>query len=92
LEFLVLVLVLDQPKWVLATIANTIFGSFLEMMEVNWGLLLYELIRKIVAGIEKRKPSVTSPYLFYLYNRNECLREDEMDKLKIARSILDFSV
>jgi len=77
---------------VLATIANTIFGSFLVDRVVNWDLLIHKLVGKLVSVIEKGKPFLISSYLFHLYDKNKCFKEAEIDKLKISRSLSDFNI
>ena len=47
---------------------------------------------RLVANLEKRKPSPISPYLFYLYRRNECLKEEEIEELEVARKYLELGI
>ena len=53
---------------------------------------MQELVHKLVFKLEKGKPSPISPYLFHLYDRFECLREEEMTMLEFARMMLEFDV
>ena len=46
---------------------------------------MLEIVEKLVFGLEKGKPSPISPYLFHLYNRFECLREEETTLLVAAK-------
>ena len=45
-----------------------------------------------MSNLEKRKTSSISPYLFHLYNKNECLKEEEIDELEVARKYLELSI
>ena len=78
LEFIVPILYLEKPGMVTLIVGNTIFGALSKIRKVNWGQVLYEVVDKLVSGLKKEKPTPISPYLFHLYNRFECLREDEM--------------
>ena len=55
------------------TVANTIFGALFGARKVSWGLVIQELVDKLVSGLQKGKPSSISSYLFHLYHRFECL-------------------
>ena len=45
-----------------------------------------------MSNLEKGKATPISPYLFHLYNRNECLRDGEMKELVVARKYLEFGI
>ena len=45
-----------------------------------------------MSNLEKEKATPISPYLFHLYNRNECLREKEIEELVIAKKYLEFGI
>ena len=92
LEFAVSILYLEKPSLVTMTVGNTIFGALPSVRKVSWGLVMQELVRKLVSGLEKRKPSPISPYLFHLYHRCECLRGEEMETLNIAKHMLEYGV
>ena len=73
LEFVVLILYPKKPSWVIVTVGKTIFGALPSVRKVSWGLVMQELVGKLVFELEKEKPSPISPYLFHLYHRFECL-------------------
>ena len=74
------------------TVGNTIFGALSGVRKDSWGLVIQEVIGKLVSALEKGKPSPISPYLFHLYHRNECLREEEMDMIEVAKYSLEYGV
>ena len=74
------------------TLANTIFGALSGARKVSWGVVMQELVGKLVFGLEKGKPSPISLYLFHLYHRFECLRGEEMTRLEAARYMLEVDV
>ena len=45
-----------------------------------------------MSNLEKGKATLISPYLFHLYNKNECLREKEIEELVIAKKYLEFGI
>ena len=92
LEFVVLILYPEKPTWIIVTLANTIFGALFGARKVSWGIVMQDLVNKLVFRLEKGKPSPISPYLFHLYNRFECLREGKMTMIETARYILEFDV
>ena len=92
LEFVVLILYPKKPTWIIVILANIIFGALTSVRKVSWGLVMQELVGKLVSGLEKGKPSPISPYLFHLYDRFKCLRDREMTILESARAMLEFDV
>ena len=50
------------------------------------------MVGHLVANLEKEKASPISFYLFHLYNRNECLRREEMKEVEVARECLEYGV
>ena len=45
-----------------------------------------------MSNLEKGKASPISPYFFYLYSRNECLRGDELREIEVAKECLEYGV
>ena len=73
-------------------VGNTIFDSLSGEYKVNWGQVIHEVVHRLVAYLEIRKPSPISPYLFHLYSRNECLKEEEIEELEVARKYLELGI
>ena len=92
LEFVVLILYPEKPNQITVTVGNTIFGALSGIRKVSWGLVIQEVVGKLVSGLEKGKPSPISPYLFHLYHRFECLRGEELDMLEIAKYMLGYGI
>lgn len=59
---------------------------------VSWGIILQDVVAKVVSRVEKEKPSPINWYLFHLYSQNECLREEETVELETAKTMLMFNV
>ena len=92
LEFVVPILYLKKPSRMILIVGNTIFGALSEVRKANWGQVLHEVVDKLVSGLEKGKPIPISPFLFHLYHRFECLREEELQEIEIAKECLEYGV
>ena len=90
LEFIVSILYSEKPSWIIVTVGNTIFGALSGARKVSWGLVIQELVGKLVSRLEKEKPSPISSYLFYLYHRFECLRGEEIEMLETTKYMLEY--
>ena len=73
-------------------VGNAIFGSLSGEYKVNWGQVIYEVVHRLLVHLEKKKPCPISPYLFHLYSRNECLKEEEIEELEVARKCLELGI
>ena len=49
-------------------------------------------MNRLVSHLEKGKPSPISPFLFYLYSRNKCLKDEEIDEIETARKYLEYGI
>ena len=78
LEFVVPILYLEKPNLVTKEVGNTIFGALSGEYKVSWELVFYEIVDKLVSGLDKGKPTPINLYLFHLYSKYECLREEEL--------------
>ena len=56
LEFVVLILYPEKPNRITMTVGNTIFGDLFGIRKVSWGLVMQELVGKLVSGLEKGNP------------------------------------
>ena len=78
LEFVIPILYPEKPNRVIKEVGNTVFGALFGEYKVNWGQVLHEVVDKLVSMLEKGKPTPVSLYLFHLYSKFKCLREDEI--------------
>ena len=90
LEFVVPILYPEKLGRVTKEVGNTIFGALVREYKVNWRQIIQEVVGHLVSNLEKEKATPISPYLFHFYNRNECLREGEMEELVVAKKYLEF--
>ena len=54
--------------------------------------MIHEVVHRLVAHLEKGKPTPISPCLFHLYSRNECLKDEEIDEIEAARKYLELGI
>lgn len=73
LEFLIPILYREKPSRVTSTMANTIFGALGEQngnpppRPIHWGIIIQQVIKKVVGGIEGKKTSPVGLFLFHMY-------------------------
>ena len=78
LAFLIPVFYPEKPTRVTVTWANTIFSSFKDKWAINCGLLMSELISKLLKSLPRAKNTPLSSYLAHLYHQTELLSPDEL--------------
>ena len=67
----------EKPHRHTITWANPIIGSFQGKREVDWGLLLNDVISKLLMAMPKAKSTPLSSYLAHLYRHADLLTPDE---------------
>ena len=92
LQFVIPIFYPEKPGRVRKEIGNMVFGALSGEYKVSWGQVIHEVVDKLVSVLGKRKPTPVSPYLFYLYNKFECLRREEMQQIEVARECLVMGV
>ena len=92
LEFVISIIYSEKPKQITKVVGKTIFGSLSREYKVNWDHVIHEVVHRLVAHLEKKKPFSIRPYLFHLYSRNECLKEEEIEELEVARKYLELGI
>ena len=59
---------------------------------MSWGLVIKEIVTKMVSVVGKSKPSGLSSFLFHLYEHNELLRRKEVTLYKSTDVMLQFNI
>ena len=85
LEFLVSILLPDKSTRVTIEVASTIIACFEGRRFVDWRVIFYNTVKRMVSGIGGTKPSSLSPFLFHLYKAAECLDAEEEAYYKSIR-------
>jgi hypothetical protein len=70
LAYLIPIFYPEKPMRITSTWASTILGAFRRKREVDWALLMHELVVKLVKALPKAKGTPLSSYLAHLYCRN----------------------
>ena len=76
-KFLVPILLPDKGARVTIGVASTILACFEGRRAVDWGLVSFDHVKKMVSGVGGTKPSSLSPFLFHLYKASKCLDAEE---------------
>ena len=90
LEFLIPILYPEKPTWVTVTVGNTIFGALLGDRPVDWGLLIYDVVARMVGLVSKGKPTMICPFMFHLYKERQVLRVLELATYTLAMEMIKY--
>ena len=92
LEFLVPLLYPEKPTRVTITVGNTIFGALSEERPVDWGIVVKDLVQRLVFGMGKSKATPICPYIFHLYHSHELLLAVEKKEYCTKEALLKYNV
>ena len=67
----------EKPNRVTKEVGNTIFGALSGEYKVTWRQVFHEVVDKLVSRLGKEKSTPISLYLFHLYSKFKCLREED---------------
>ena len=83
LEFLVPLLYPKKPTRVTITVGNTIFGALSGERPVDWGIVVKDLVQRLLSEMGKSKATPICPYIFHLYHSHELLLPTEKKEYRI---------
>ena len=92
LEFLVPLLYPEKPTRVTITIGNTIFGALSGERPVDWGVVVKDVVQRLLSGMGKSKATPICPYIFHLYHAHELLFTAEKKKYRIQEALVKHNV
>lgn len=92
LEFLAPIINPDKPLRLQVRLANTIVGAFRGVIEVDWGVLIRDLVQRLAKNVGKTRPSPLSPFLYHLYRHHEILSEQEEDDYKLGMTCFEAGI
>ena len=92
LEFLVPLLYPEKPTRVTITVGNTIFGTLSGERPVDWGIVIKDLVQRLLSGMGKSKATPICPYIFHLYHSHELLLPAEKKEYRIKEALLKHNV
>ena len=91
LEFLVPLLYPKKPTRVTITVGNTIFGALSRERPVDWGIVVKDLVQRLLSGMGKSKATSICPYIFHLYHSHELLLPAEKE-YRIQEALVKHNV
>ena len=92
LEFLVPLLYPEKPTRVTITVGNTIFGALFGERPVDWGIVVKDLVQRLLFGMGKSKATPICPYIFHLYHSHELLLPAEKKEYRIQEALVKHNV
>ena len=92
LEFLVPLLYPEKPTRVTITVGNTIFGALSEERLVDWGVVVKDLVQRLLSGMGRSNATSIFPYVFHLYQVHELLLPAEKKEYRIKEALLKHNV
>ena len=92
LEFLVPLLYPEKPTRVTITVVNTIFKALSGERPVDWGIVVKNLVQRLLSGMGRSKATPICPYVFHLYHSHELLLLAEKKEYRIKEALLKHNV
>ena len=92
LEFLVPLLYPEKPTRVTITVGNTIFGALSGERPVDWGVVVKDVVQRLLSGMGKSKATPICPYIFHLYHAHELLLTNEKKEYRIQEALVKHNV
>ena len=71
---------------------NTIFGALSGERPVEWGIVVKDLVQRLLSGMGKSKATPICPYVFYLYHSQELLLPTEKKEYWTKEALLKYNV
>ena len=90
LEFLILILYPEKPTRVTVTVRNTMFEAQMGDRPVDWGLLIYNVVARMVGLVSKGKPTMVCPFMFHLYKERQVLWSTELAIYTLAMEMVKY--
>ena len=92
LEFLVPLLYPEKPTRVTIMVGNTIFGALSGERPVDWGVVVKDVVQRLLSGMGKSKATPICPYIFHLYHAHELLLTAEKKEYRIQEALVKHNV
>ena len=82
----------EKPTRVTITVGNTIFGALSGERPVDWGIVVKDLVQRLLSGMGKSKATPICPYIFHLYHSYELLLLAEKKEYRIQKALVKHNV
>ena len=91
LEFMVPLLYPEKPTRMTITVGNTIFGALSVERPVDLGVVVKDLVQRLLSDMGRSKTTPICPYVFHLYHSHELLLPAEKE-YRIKEALLKYNV
>ena len=92
LEFLVPLLYPEKPTRVTIMVGNMIFGALSGERPVDWGIVVKDLVQRLLSRMGKSKATPICPYIFHLYHSHELLLPAEKKEYRIQEALVKHNM
>ena len=92
LEFSVPLLYPEKPTRVTIMVGYTIFSALSEERPVDWGIVVKDLVQRLLSGMGKSKATPICPYVFHLYHSQELLLPTEKKESRTKEALQKYNV
>ena len=92
LEFVVPLLYLEKPTRVTIMMGNTIFGALFGERPIYWGVVVKDLVQRLLSRMGRSKATPICPYVFHLYHSYELLLLAEKKEYRIKEALPKHNV
>ena len=91
LEFLIPIHYPEKPTRVTVMVGNIVFGALMGDRQVDWRLLIYNVVTRMVGLVSKGKPTMElCPFMFHLYKERQVLRSSELAAYTLAMEMVKY--
>ena len=77
---------------IIVRIGNIIFGAMTKEREVDWALVIWDIVKRLYKAIGKSKALPLYSYLFHLYITHETILPEDRKVYMIGESMLKHNV
>ena len=81
----------EKPTRMTITVGNTIFGALSGERPVDWGIVVKDLVQRLLSGMGKSKAIPICPYVFHLYHSHKLLLPAKKEH-RIKEALLKHNV
>ena len=74
------------------TVGNTIFGAYTREREVDWALVIWDVVRRLLTGVDISKPTPICLYLLHLYIAHNVVQADDKKVYMVGESFMRHEV
>ena len=92
MEFVVPILYPKKPARMTVTVGNTIFGTYLGEREVDWALIMKDMVKRLLTGIGKSKSTPICPYLLHLYIAHNVVQVEDEKVYMVGESFMRHDI